>query len=135
MKALLPSMKLDITLQAPVASGAPARRIVLDTKFTSITKPGYYREASLQSGYVYQIYAYLMSQEGLTPGVQAEGLMLHPSIGEHVDEEVTIQGHRIRFATVDLIAGPGQFATELLYVIAPQRIDMPSTDATKTAGG
>lgn len=133
MRALLPSMQLDITLQAPTVSGVPTRRIVLDTKFTSITKPGYYREASLQSGYVYQIYAYLMSQEGLTPGVQTEGLMLHPSVGEHVDEEVAIQGHRIRFATIDLMAGPGQLATELLGVIAPRRIDVPSADSTRTA--
>ena len=30
--------------------------------------------------------------------------MLHPSLGDHLDEEVVIQGHRIRFATVDLMA-------------------------------
>lgn len=119
MKALLPGMQLDMTLRAPVAAPGTGRLIVLDTKFTSITKPGHYREATLRSGYVYQIYAYIMSQEGLTPGVTTEGLMLHPAIGEHVDEEVVIQGHRIRFTTVDLMAKPGALTAELLDAISP----------------
>ena len=40
------------------------RRIVIDTKFTSIVTAGWYREETLRSGYVYQIYAYLRSQVG-----------------------------------------------------------------------
>ena len=34
----------------------------------------------------------------------SSGLLLHPSVGEDVDEFAVIQGHRIRFATVDLAA-------------------------------
>ena len=37
-------------------------------------------------------------------GDGAEGLLLHPTVGREVDEAVTIQGRRIRFATVDLMA-------------------------------
>ncbi len=47
--------------------------------------------------------------------------MLHPSIGERVDEEVVIQGHRIRFATVDLMAQPGQFADGFLAAISDSK--------------
>lgn len=118
MSALLPGMRLDIALQAPPEPEQPGRRIIIDTKFTAITKPGYYREASLASGYVYQIYAYLMSQDGLEPDAKTEGLMLHPAVGEHVDEEVVIQGHRIRFATVDLTAPPHDVTRGFLAAIS-----------------
>lgn len=97
----------------------PARRIIVDTKFTAITKPGHYREATLASGYVYQIYAYLMSQQSPGLGAQTEGLMLHPTVGEPIDEEVVIQGHRIRFATVDLTAPPRALTAGFLAAIWP----------------
>ncbi|MEL7974348.1 hypothetical protein AAG589_00670 [Isoptericola sp. F-RaC21] len=110
ISAILPGMQLDVVLDAPMTPGESRRRIVIDTKFTSITKPGNFGAMTLRSGYVYQIYAYLMSQEGLEPDVATEGLMLHPAVGEHVDEEVVVQGHRIRFATVDLAADPHTLA-------------------------
>ncbi len=105
----------------PRIAGATRRRLVVDTKYTSITKPGHYRAATLASGYVYQIYSYLRSQDGPEQRIRSEGLMLHPSIGERVDEEVVIQGHRIRFATVDLMAQPGQFADGFLAAISDSK--------------
>ena len=120
MVALLPGMQIDIALQAPPVGGAPTRRIVIDTKFTSITKLGQYGQATLASEYVYQIYAYLMSQDTVNPDNKTEGLMLHPSMGEHIDEEVVIQGHRIRFATVDLASPSCDFAEEFLSTITPR---------------
>ena len=53
----------------------------------------HYRNGTLASGYVYQIYTYLMSQDGREPDAKSEGLMLHPTIGDHLDEEVVIQRH------------------------------------------
>ncbi|TDW90893.1 5-methylcytosine-specific restriction enzyme subunit McrC [Kribbella pratensis] len=119
MAAILPGMQLDVVLEHPSPADAGPRRIVIDTKFTSITKAGHYRTATLASGYVYQIYAYLMSQDSDEPDTRSEGLMLHPSVGEHVDEEVVIQGHRIRFATVNLVANARTLAEELLTAISP----------------
>ena len=55
---ILPSMRTDVVLDHQNMG----RRIVIDTKFTSIVTNGWYREESLRSGYVYQIYAYLRSQ-------------------------------------------------------------------------
>ena len=108
MKALLPRMQVDIALEAPRNAEHPSRRIVIDTKFTSITKAGQFGQQTFASGYVYQIYAYLMSQSGPDRPNKPEGLMLHPSVGEHVDEEVEIQGHRIRFATSVSLKGLGR---------------------------
>lgn len=114
---ILPTMRTDIVLDhAP--SG---RRIVIDTKFTSIVTAGWYREETLRSGYVYQIYAYLRSQVGRGDGLadSATGLLLHPSVGGMVDETVTIQGQRIRFATVDLAAPSGEIRSQLLRMCEP----------------
>lgn len=120
MMAVLPGMQVDVVLEHADSAGAP-RRIVIDTKFTSVTKQGHYRHATLASGDVYQIYAYLMSQDVREPKAKSEGLMLHPTVGDHLDEEVVIQGHRIRFATVDLVASPRTLANELLAAISPIR--------------
>ena len=112
---ILPSMRTDIVLDHQ----GFGRRIVIDTKFTSIITRGWYREESLRSGYVYQIYAYLRSQEGNGDSLsdQASGLLLHPSIQQMVDETVVIQGHEIRFATVDLGATTSEIRRQLLRVI------------------
>ncbi|MDD5029883.1 MAG: 5-methylcytosine-specific restriction endonuclease system specificity protein McrC [Rhodoferax sp.] len=115
--AILPSMRTDVVLDH-VGDG---RRIVIDTKFTSIVTKGWFREASLRSGYIYQIYAYLFSQVGRGDALadRACGLLLHPSVGETFDETVFIQGHAIRFATIDLTAPAAHIRSQLLCIAAP----------------
>lgn len=115
--AILPGMLLDIRLRHPDPSGAGPRQIVIDTKFTSVTKPNQFGKAALSSNYAYQIYAYLMSQDAHEVGPKSEGLMLHPVVDGDLDEEVVIQGHRIRFATVDLTANPGAMADQFLRAV------------------
>lgn len=109
---ILPSMRTDVVLD----HAASGRRIVIDTKFTSIVTNGWYREETLRSGYIYQIYAYIHSQVGLGDPFadRATGLLLHPSVGESVDETVVIQGHGIRFSTVDLAASAAAIRSQLL---------------------
>ena len=115
---ILPNMQTDVVLDHPPSG----RRIVVDTKFNSILRPGWHRAETLRSGYLYQIYAYLRSQAGLGDPIadRAEGLLLHPSVGESVDESAVIQGHRIRFATLDLTASTSEIRTRLREVCAPQ---------------
>jgi 5-methylcytosine-specific restriction enzyme subunit McrC len=114
---IMPAMRTDVVLDHPPTG----RRIIIDTKFTSIVTKGWYREETLRSGYVYQIYAYLRSQVGRGDPLAdcASGLLLHPSVGEAVDETVIIQGHRIRFATVDLTASPAEIRSQLLRFCEP----------------
>jgi len=105
--AIMPGMQTDIVLERPPADEhGHGHRTVIDTKFTSILKPGRHRSLTLDSGHIFQMYAYLRSQEhDNDPGsLNSSGLLLHPSVGEDVDESAVIQGHRIRFATVDLAA-------------------------------
>ena len=112
---VFPSMRTDIVIDR---KDRP-QRLVIDTKFTNVFGRGWYREQSLRSGYVYQLYAYLRSQEGHgDPAAEtAAGLLLHPAIEATVDESVEIQGHRLRFATVDLSADHAQLKTRLLALL------------------
>ncbi len=118
---ILPSMRTDIVLDHASAG----RRIVIDTKFNSVVTRGWYREETLRSGYIYQIYAYLRSQEGNGDplAANASGLLLHPSVGCMVNESVVIQGHEIRFATVDLGADAKEIRSQLLKVLEVPHAD------------
>ena len=113
--SILPTMQTDIVLDHRLTG----RRIVIDTKFTSVLTSSQFRERVLKSGYLYQIYAYLRSQEsnGDPLSDHAAGLLLHPSLGETIDETVVIQGHAIRFATVDLAASTGEIREQLLRMV------------------
>jgi 5-methylcytosine-specific restriction enzyme subunit McrC len=115
---ILPSMRTDIILEH-LGMG---RRVVIDTKFNSVVTHGWYRDETLRSGYVYQIYAYLRSQEGTGDPLMenATGLLLHPSVGAMVNEAVVIQNHEIRFATVDLGATAKEIREQLLQVLEYQ---------------
>ena len=113
---ILPNMRTDIELNHRESK----RRIIIDTKFNEIFTKGWYREETLRSGYIYQIYTYLRSQERPEDPLSAttEGILLHPAVGYMVNESVAIQGHEIRFATVDLGADAKTIRTQLLQVVA-----------------
>ena len=117
---ILPSMRADTVLNHTDSD----RRIIIDTKFTSILKPGNYRAQTLASPHIYQIYAYLRSQEGLGDPLAdtASGILLYPAVNCLVDESVDIQGHNIRFATVNLDATPGEIRHRLLELIDPDLV-------------
>jgi 5-methylcytosine-specific restriction enzyme subunit McrC len=123
---ILPAMQTDIVLENQFFN----RRIVIDTKFNSVVTQGRFREEVLRSSYIYQIYAYLRSQENLIDPLSehATGILLHPSVGQMIDETVVIQGHTIRFATVDLTASVKDIRKQLLKMI-----ELPS-DLLQTPG-
>jgi 5-methylcytosine-specific restriction enzyme subunit McrC len=117
---ILPTMRTDVVLD----NAKLGKRIVIDTKFTSIVTSGWYRDETLRSAYVYQIYAYLRSQVGCGDPYAdcASGLLLHPSIGEMVDETVVIQDHSIRFATVDLTGSATEIRSQLLHCVGQKSL-------------
>lgn len=115
LRAVFPSMRADIVID-DLAKG---RRLVIDTKFNQILTKGWYRQETLRSGYLYQIYAYLRTQEGRGDDLDksAAGLLLHPSIGEDFNETVDMQGHRISFATIDLTADATEIKRRLTSLL------------------
>lgn len=110
-KDLVPGMKTDIIID----NTQTRKRLVIDTKFNSILTNGWYRDETLRSSYMYQIYAYLRSQEntGDSLNVNASGCLLHPSIDKMLCESIEIQGHVIHFVTVDLSAGAQEIRQQL----------------------
>jgi 5-methylcytosine-specific restriction enzyme subunit McrC len=115
IERILPSMRTDIVLTSPRRDC----RFVIDTKFNTLTIQGWHKEETIRSGYLYQIYAYLKSQDCKSDPLSqnATGLLLHPSVGEMISEEVVIQDHEIRFKTVDLSANASEIRSQLLEAI------------------
>lgn len=113
--SILPGMQTDIDLRHP----ATGRHIVIDTKFTAIFAASAYRDEILKSNYIYQLYTYLRSQERLDDpaSLTTTGMLLHPQTGGSIDEEVTIQGHRMWFKTIDLSCDPGEFEESVRRLI------------------
>jgi 5-methylcytosine-specific restriction enzyme subunit McrC len=111
---LLPCMITDIVLDAPGGGS----RVVIDTKFASILASNRVGDSKLKSGYMYQMYAYIRSQEGrAVEWDTAEGLFVHPAVQSSLYERVVIQKHRITFATVDLSGSTLAIRTELRKIL------------------
>lgn len=113
----LPGMQTDIEL---VHTGQK-RKLVIDTKFTHIFTDSQYKSEMLRSGYLYQLYAYLRTQEGAvnSQGIEcSEGMLLHPQCGQALDAYVDIQGHRMRFKTINLLSSAEEFERQLLSIVS-----------------
>jgi 5-methylcytosine-specific restriction enzyme subunit McrC len=114
LRRLLPIMKTDIQLQTA------ARRIIVETKFADALKPNQYGDPRLSRNHIFQLYAYVQSQhEHDHLSRTAEGVLLYPVVGRHLDESATIQGHRYRFLTVDLAGSMADIRATLLSVVQP----------------
>ena len=130
LDAILPRMETDIEL----LHRPTGRKIVIDTKFTAMLKPGQYRDRALRSGYLYQIYAYLRTQEEGDSSWPTEGVLLHPTVGDAVAEAAEIQGHVLRFMTVDLHSTAEAFRTQLLRILEPAGAYGPDFAALRPNG-
>lgn len=95
---------------------ASQRKLVIDTKFNHIYTSSQYKDEVLRSGYLYQLYTYLRTQEAQTfgQGWHSEGMLLHPQCGPAVDAYVDVQGHRLRLKTIDLMGTAEEFEAQLL---------------------
>ncbi|OQQ30046.1 restriction endonuclease [Prescottella equi] len=111
VRQILPVMRADTVLETAT------RRIVVETKFTDALKPNQYDAVKLGRGHLFQLYAYIQSQhEQDALAATAEGVLLYPTVGEHLDESVTIQGHHYRFLTVDLAGSAADIRAALTAV-------------------
>jgi 5-methylcytosine-specific restriction enzyme subunit McrC len=113
LMAVLPIMKTDTVLETV------NRRIIIETKFADALKPNQHGAVKLSRDHIFQLYAYVQSQHGRDVlSETAEGVLLYPTVGEHLDESAVIQGHRYRFMTVDLAANADLIRSTLLSVPA-----------------
>ena len=110
-------MQTDIMLE----QATERRRIIIDTKFTAIFTQSVWKTTVLDSGYLYQMYAYLRSQVHSDDPLSAcsEGILLHPAVDGMVDECLAMQGHTLRFMTVDLFAATRDIVQQLRQLVVP----------------
>ena len=97
----LPSMQTDIIL----TNSTQKRKIVIDTKFRNVFERSRFADLKrFSSNNIYQMYAYIRSQENSNDSISsgAEGVLLYPTVGEDIDEAAEIDGHILRFVTIDL---------------------------------
>lgn len=122
MSAILPRMQTDIILRPPNA--AP---IIIDTKFTRVTRANQYKQQRLKSEYLYQMYAYVRTQDD-NPGFgpTTTGILLHPVVDGDVEEWVFIGEHEFGIATVDLSATYSQIITQLRDVVSVRGATSPA---------
>ncbi len=115
VSSILPGMEVDILLE----NNDVSRRVIIDTKFTAITTHNRFGAESLKSPYIYQLFAYLRSQEHVSDplSLKSEGMLLHPSMGITFRESVVIQGHKLHFNTVDLSQSATAIRSELLSLM------------------
>lgn len=105
---ILPEMRLDIRLEHP----ATGRRLIVDTKFTRMLHANKYGQERMKSEYLYQIFVYVRAFAPETIGV-----LLHPSVGLDLFECGTIQGHELRFVTVDLTGSASAIRARILAAV------------------
>ena len=107
-------MRTDVVL----VHVAPVRRTVTNTKFIVDRDGGLVSRGDAPERLRLPVYAYLRSRAGLGEPFadSAIGLLLHPSVGADVDETAIVQGHAIRFATVDLTTSTSSVRSRLLHL-------------------
>ena len=94
-------METDVTIES---KGEPARRVIIDTKYykSSLAERTSGRD-SFVSANLYQLYAYLRTQEHRGKMYrEAEGMLLYPCVGKALHEKMMVQGHVIRICTLNL---------------------------------
>jgi 5-methylcytosine-specific restriction enzyme subunit McrC len=109
----------DIILQEK----STERMIVLDTKFTAHSLvENQWGKAVFDSSHLYQLYAYLKSQEHLSEAHRtASGILLYPAVRKRFSEKVRLQDQVIRLESVDLAAPWQEIEQQLLELITPPR--------------
>lgn len=117
LDVLLPEMRTDVSLVKE-----DGQRIVLDTKFTSATSSSRRSTgAKLKSAHLYQIYAYMRTQEMPSDAatLSTTGVLLYPRTDESgdIDIRMKLHGHETRVLTVDLAGYPDQIARTLRHAI------------------
>ena len=111
----LPLMIPDIVMQ----ERSTGRMIVLDTKFTAQSlAENQWGKLLFDSSHLYQIYAYLKSQEHLSQAHRtAAGILLYPAVRNRFSERIQLQDQVIRIESVDLAAPWQEIEGQLLELV------------------
>ena len=113
----LPMMVPDLILQEEASD----RIIILDTKFTARSLiENQWGKPIFDSSHLYQMYAYLKSQEHMSEANHsAIGMLLYPAVQFRLSEKIELQDHVIRIESIDLAAAWQNIEKQLIELIKP----------------
>lgn len=113
----VPVMETDITVEWP---GPGGHRMVMDAKYYAKTLSSRFERADkFHSAHLYQLYAYLRTQEHRGDSFRhASGVLLYPTTSISVDERMRVQGHDIRIVTIDLTQPWQALEASLLEIVS-----------------
>ena len=111
----LPLMIPDLVLQEQ----ASHRMMIIDTKFTAHSLvENQWVKPIFDSSHLYQLYAYLKSQEHLSEAHRnAVGILLYPAIQGKLSERIELRDHMMRIESVDLAAPWQEVERQLIEVV------------------
>ena len=111
----LPFMIPDLSLK----ERSSGRLMIVDTKFTAHSRvQNQWGKPVLDSSHLYQLYAYLRSQEHLSEEHQrSTGILLYPAIHDTFSERIELQDHLMRIECIDLTAPWQEIEQHLLELI------------------
>lgn len=99
----MPAMETDTTL----VNRDTGELVIVENKFTanSLIRSRHGNRAIFDSSHLYQLYAYLRTQERTSSEHRtARGVLLYPKVEHDLDERFELDQHPIRIMTVDLDA-------------------------------
>ena len=111
---LLPTMKTDICMESA------SDKLIIDCKFYQDAFQHHHDTKKFLSGHIYQLFSYLRNQATMPGWGSVRGMLLYPTVGESIDEVVSIQGHQIRVISIDLGQPWRAIAGDLLELLAPK---------------
>jgi 5-methylcytosine-specific restriction enzyme subunit McrC len=111
----LPLMIPDLVLQ----ESASNKLIILDTKFTARSLvANQWGKPIFDSSHLYQLYAYLKSQEHVSEAHRnAVGILLYPAISSKLSDRMELQDHVIRIESIDLAAPWQEIERSLMELV------------------
>lgn len=114
---LLPMMITDISL----GSKNRESKIIIETKFYPEALQESQWKKTLHSQHLYQLHAYLNNIESAVPvGTKLEGILLYPTVNQHLDLNYVIKGKPLRVYTIDLNKSWENIHQDLLNLIRTQ---------------
>lgn len=111
----LPSMRPDLIIENLLTGEI----VVLDTKFTAKSLiENQYGKQIFNPAHLYQLYAYLKTQEDLSKQhSKASGILLYPTVNCKLSEKIELEDHTMRIECIDLTTEWQAIEKQLLNLI------------------
>jgi 5-methylcytosine-specific restriction enzyme subunit McrC len=93
----LPAMRTDIVLESR------DRCVIMDTKFYAEALRGRFEQKKIDSGHLYQIFAYVINRSAnRSNGPPHEGMLLYPVVNDAFSFDYRLHGYEIHIRSLDL---------------------------------